>query len=83
MRCMDRKCGGRLHLTLSKDDQGAESKIATVSKECDMDYNNHSWIKKEKILKDIDNKIITKSDMDRRSFQMAYFEKELKDKPNS
>ena len=53
---------------------------ANITKTCDLEYNDHSWIKKAKIFQDIDQKFFSKSDLDMRSFQMVYFEKEINDK---
>ena len=78
MRCLDRNCGMRLHLEIEGDKKGAKKYTnPTLINKCTLDFNEHSWVKKQKISRDIDDKRLGPDDWNRRSVQKIYFEKKM------
>ena len=83
MRCLDRNCRGRLHLEIEKDVTGKVIyRNPELSGKCTLLPNNHSWIKKDLVGREIEGKSLASSDLDRRSIQIIYFEKKMKDVNN-
>ena len=78
MRCFDRKCRGRVHLNIELDKRGTKKYTdPTLVSKCTIEYSEHSWVKNEKISRDIDEKKIKTEDWKRRSVQMIFFEKKM------
>ena len=80
MRCYDRKCSGRLHLNIELDEKGKKIYLdPIVASACSIKYSDHNYVKNELISRDMDEKKLSADDWKRRSVQMVFVEKKLKD----
>ena len=79
LRCLDRNCKGRLHLEVEASGSYVNPEISTP---CTLRFEEHSWIKKEIIQNNMGSKTLSPQDINRRSTQLIYFEKKIKDGGN-